>query len=49
MMLTHLGFEGEEAKLTQLVKDAVAAGMTTRDLGGDKKTSEVGRWIIERA
>jgi 3-isopropylmalate dehydrogenase len=49
MMLTHLGIEGEEARLTQLVKDAVAAGMTTRDLGGDKKTSEVGRWIVERA
>jgi isocitrate/isopropylmalate dehydrogenase len=48
MMLTHLGIEGEEAKLTQLVKDAVAAGMTTRDLGGDKKTSEVGRWVIDR-
>ncbi len=49
MMLSHLGVDGEEARLTQLVRDAVAAGMTTRDLGGDKKTSEVGRWVIERA
>ncbi len=49
MMLTHLGVDGEEARLTQLVKDAVAAGMTTRDLGGTKGTREVGAWIVERA
>ncbi|GAB4204513.1 MAG: 3-isopropylmalate dehydrogenase [Sandaracinaceae bacterium] len=49
MMLTHLGVEGEEARLTGLVRDAVAAGMTTRDLGGTRGTREVGAWIVERA
>lgn len=49
MMLTHLGVEGEEARLTALVREAVAAGMTTRDLGGSRGTREVGAWIVERA
>jgi 3-isopropylmalate dehydrogenase len=49
MMLTHLGVDGEEARLTGLVREAVAAGMTTRDLGGSRGTREVGAWIVERA
>jgi 3-isopropylmalate dehydrogenase len=49
MMLTHLGVEGEEALLTGLVRDAVATGMTTRDLGGTRGTREVGAWVVEQA
>ena len=49
MMMSHLGIEGEEARLIELVKQAVAEGMTTRDIGGSKSTSEVGDWIVQRA
>ena len=49
MMMSHLGIEGEEARLIELVKQAVAEGMTTRDIGGSKSTSEVGAWIVQRA
>ncbi len=49
MMLTHLGVEGEEERLTRLVEEAVAEGVTTPDLGGDKRTSEVARFILDRA
>lgn len=48
MLLTHLGVEDEEARLTAIVKEAVEQGVTTRDIGGNKGTREVGRWIVER-
>ncbi len=48
MMMTHLGFEGEEARLTAIVRDAVGAGMCTRDIGGDKGTREVGDWVLAK-
>jgi 3-isopropylmalate dehydrogenase len=49
MMMTHLGFEGEEARLTAIVREAVQAGMCTADVGGDKGTRAVGDWVIARA
>jgi 3-isopropylmalate dehydrogenase len=48
MMMAHLGYAGEEARLTALVRDAVRAGMCTRDIGGDKGTREVGDWVIAK-
>ncbi len=49
MMMTYLGFEGEEARLTEIVREAVHAGMCTADIGGDKGTRAVGDWVIARA
>lgn len=46
MMMTHLGYDGVEAKLTQLVQRALAEGHCTRDVGGSKGTEEVGAYIV---
>jgi isocitrate/isopropylmalate dehydrogenase len=46
MMLTHLGFEGEEARLESIVARAIAERKCTRDVGGDLGTREVGDWVL---
>lgn len=44
-MLDYLGYAGLEAKIKAAVCLALAEGMTTPDLKGDKSTSEVGKFI----
>ncbi|MFK7988154.1 MAG: isocitrate/isopropylmalate dehydrogenase family protein [Sandaracinaceae bacterium] len=46
MMLTHLGFEGEEAKLVEIVRRAIEENKCTADVGGTLRTEEVGAWIL---
>ncbi len=46
MLLTHLGVEGEEARLTELVRKAVETGNCTADVGGKLGTKAVGEWIV---
>jgi 3-isopropylmalate dehydrogenase len=48
MMCTHLGFEGEEARLTEIVREAVRIGKCTPDVGGSEGTRAVGDWLVER-
>ncbi len=45
MMLTHLGFEGEEARLIEIARKAVAGGHCTGDVGGTLGTAATGDWI----
>jgi len=46
MLLTHLGYPEEEARLEQLVVRALAEGKCTRDVGGELGTRAVGDWIV---
>ena len=46
MLLTHLGFEGEEAKLQALVREAIASGNCTREVGGELGTKATGDWMV---
>ena len=46
MMLSHLGFEGEEARLESIVARAIAERRCTRDVGGELGTREVGDWVL---
>jgi 3-isopropylmalate dehydrogenase len=46
MLLTHLGFEGEEAKLIELVRRAIDERKCTADVGGELGTKAVGDWIL---
>jgi 3-isopropylmalate dehydrogenase len=46
MMLAHLGWPEEEARLERLVARAVAEGKCTRDVGGELGTRAVGDWIL---
>jgi len=48
MLLSHLGYEGEEAKLTALVREAVETGHCTREVGGELGTKATGDWIVGR-
>ena len=48
MMCTHLGFSGEEARLTAIVREAVATGHCTRDVGGELGTRAVGDWVLAK-
>ena len=48
MMLTHLGFEGEEEKLTDIVRRAIDTGHCTRDVGGELGTRAVGDWVLSQ-
>jgi 3-isopropylmalate dehydrogenase len=49
MMCTHLGWDGEEARLIEIVREAVRTGNCTRDVGGDRGTRAVGDFVLERA
>jgi 3-isopropylmalate dehydrogenase len=46
MMFSHLGFEGEEARLESIVARAIAERKCTRDVGGELGTREVGDWVL---
>jgi 3-isopropylmalate dehydrogenase len=48
LMLEFLGWKAEAAALHSAVKEALLKSYSTPDLGGDKKTGEVGDWIAER-
>ena len=45
MMLDHLGWSEEAAAVNEAVRVAVREGKTTRDLGGELGTREVGDWL----
>jgi 3-isopropylmalate dehydrogenase len=46
MLLAHLGYEDEEARLERLVVRGLAEGRCTRDVGGDLGTKAVGDWFV---
>ena len=46
MMLTHLGYVEEEARLEAIVARAVAEMKCTRDVGGELGTRAVGDWVM---
>ncbi|MAQ15371.1 MAG: 3-isopropylmalate dehydrogenase [Sandaracinus sp.] len=48
MMLEHLGFEGAEATLEGIVREAIETGHCTTDVGGELGTKAVGAWVCER-
>lgn len=48
MMLETLGEAEAAATVEQGVRDAVAANVTTPDLGGTLGTRAVGDWIVKR-
>ena len=45
MLLDHIGLHQEAEWVEEAVRASIAAGKTTRDLGGSLKTSEAGDWI----
>jgi 3-isopropylmalate dehydrogenase len=47
MLLSHLGYPLEEARLEGLVARAIAEGRCTRDVGGALGTRAVGDWIVK--
>jgi 3-isopropylmalate dehydrogenase len=47
MLLEFLGWKKEASVLHEAVKAALLKNYLTPDLGGDKKTVEVGDWIVE--
>ena len=48
LLLEFLGWKAEAAAVHSAVKEALLKNYLTPDLGGSKKTSEVGDWIAER-
>ena len=48
MLLEFLGWKMEATAVHAAVKDALLKNYLTPDLGGTKKTGEVGEWIAER-
>ena len=46
MLLSHLGYPKEEARLEGLVARAVTEGHCTKDVGGTLGTRAVGDWIV---
>ena len=48
MILSHLGFSTEAAKIEAAVVEAVRAKKTTVDVGGSLGTRECAQWIAER-
>jgi len=49
MMLEFLGWKPEADALRAAVRSAVRENYVTPDLGGDKRTSEVGDWLAQKA
>jgi len=47
MMLDHLGWSAQAEALRHCVRAAIRAGKTTRDVGGNMGTREVGDWLAE--
>jgi 3-isopropylmalate dehydrogenase len=48
MMLAHLGFAKESAKIEAAVLEALRQKKTTQDIGGTLGTREAGQWIAEK-
>jgi 3-isopropylmalate dehydrogenase len=48
LLLSHLGYRDEEARIENVVRQAVLAGYATRDIGGDKSTEQVASFVLER-
>lgn len=48
LLMEHLGHSALAREVEEAVAQAVAEGVTTPDLGGDRSTDEVGGWIAER-
>ena len=47
MMLEFLGWRQEAMALHVAVKAALSENFVTPDLGGEKKTTQVGDWLAE--
>lgn len=48
MMLDFLGWNPEGERIREAVRASVREGFSTPDLGGSRKTSEVGDWLARR-
>ena len=48
MMLAHLGWPEEEARIEKICAEAVVTGNCTPDVGGRKGTQAVADWVLER-
>ncbi len=48
MMLAHLGWPEEEARIEKICAEAVVTGNCTPDVGGQKGTKAVADWVLER-
>lgn len=48
MLLANLGYLELEQELLSKLRAAVAAGVCTPDIGGNKSTQEVGHWLVEQ-
>jgi 3-isopropylmalate dehydrogenase len=46
MMMSFLGFRGEEERLTSLVRRAIDERKCTSDVGGELGTRAVGEWVL---
>jgi 3-isopropylmalate dehydrogenase len=49
MLLEHLGWSTEAAKINAAVRAAVSQGQVTADIGGGLGTREVGDWVARQA
>jgi 3-isopropylmalate dehydrogenase len=49
MMLEFLGWKPEAAALRAAVRSALRENYVTPDLGGDKRTTDVGNWLAQKA
>jgi isocitrate/isopropylmalate dehydrogenase len=48
LMLESLGLDDAARSVEAAVRDALTEDQTTPDLGGNRSTEEVARWIAER-
>lgn len=48
MMLAHLGWKEEEARIEQICAEAIETGNCTPDVGGTKGTKAVSDWFLDR-
>jgi len=46
MLLAHLGFPEENARLERICAKAIAERACTRDVGGELGTRAVGDWVL---
>jgi 3-isopropylmalate dehydrogenase len=46
MLLAHLGYGEEEARLIEIVKKAIDQKKCTRDVGGELGTQATGDWVL---
>jgi 3-isopropylmalate dehydrogenase len=47
MLMTHLGYPEEEARIEALCARAIAENKCTKDVGGTLGTSAVGDWFLQ--